>query len=217
MEVIRVVKNKNYTTVCNNLFKDKRISLKAKGLLSLMLALPTNWDLTIKGLEKICKEGSRSIASTIKELIDKGYIERNQRRDNGNFAGYDYYIFEAPKRYNADTRNAIMQNSTQLSKEIINNVTNKDIKKEEKFIEEVMAYDYPKELKEDFIEYWCEKTKRGVLKKDTMKTWCTSRRLKTWAKNELKWQKKGMSAIEKHISSQIKAETLLKQYHDKNN
>jgi hypothetical protein len=217
MEVIRVIKNKNYTTVCNNIFKDKRISLKAKGLLSLMLGLPPSWDLTIKGLEKICKEGSRSISSTISELIDKGYIERMQIRDNGNFAGYDYCIFEQPKRYNADTQNAITQNSIQLNKQRIKDLNNKDIL-ELQFINEVMAYDYPKKMKEDFIDYWInEKTKTGRSKKDIQKTWNTARKLKTWASNDNKWNKKGMSSIEKHISSQIGAEKLLKKYHDQNN
>ena len=52
MQVFRVIKNKNYTTICNGIYKDKGLSLKAKGLLSMILSLPAGWDLTINGLAK---------------------------------------------------------------------------------------------------------------------------------------------------------------------
>ena len=72
--IIRVLKNGNYTTMSNYHFKEKNMSLKAKGLLSLMLSLPENWDYSINGLVAICKENQSAINSTLKEL--KEYFTR---------------------------------------------------------------------------------------------------------------------------------------------
>ena len=74
MAVIRVEKNKNYTTMSNYHLRDKELSLKAKGLLSVMLSLPDTWDYSIAGLASICKEGMESIKNTLKELKDHDYL-----------------------------------------------------------------------------------------------------------------------------------------------
>lgn len=71
MDIVRVIKNKQYTTICNRIFKDKRLSLKAKGLLAMLLSLSDNWDLSINGLEVILKEGKDSIRTTINGRINK--------------------------------------------------------------------------------------------------------------------------------------------------
>lgn len=68
MAVFRIEKNKNYTVMANYHLRDISLSLKAKGLLSLMLSLPEDWDYTTKGLACICKDGVDSICSTVKEL-----------------------------------------------------------------------------------------------------------------------------------------------------
>ena len=70
MAVIRVNKSKNYTVMSNYHFKDKNMSLKAKGLLSMMMSLPDNWNYSVEGLVTICKESKTSIQSTLKELED---------------------------------------------------------------------------------------------------------------------------------------------------
>ena len=57
MAVFRVEKTRNYTVMSNHHLRDKSLSLKAKGLLSLMLSLPEDWDYTTKGLARICKDG----------------------------------------------------------------------------------------------------------------------------------------------------------------
>ena len=72
MAVFRVERTGDYTVMSNFHLKDKRLSLKAKGLLSLMLSLPDNWDYTTKGLAHICKDGVDSISSAIKELEKQG-------------------------------------------------------------------------------------------------------------------------------------------------
>ena len=114
MEVIRVIKSKDYTTVCNRIYKNKNLSLKAKGLLSLILSLSTHWNLSVAGLCEICKEGKSSIASTINELISNGYIERKMLRDGNRIAGYQYTVFENPYFVypeNQDTENQEQYNT----------------------------------------------------------------------------------------------------------
>ena len=65
MSVIRVEKTKDYTVMSNYHLREKKMSLKAKGLLSLMLALPPNWDYSIRGLVSICKEKELAIKNTL--------------------------------------------------------------------------------------------------------------------------------------------------------
>lgn len=99
MSVIRVEKNKNYTTMSNYHFKEKEMSLKAKGLLSLMLSLPDNWDYTIAGLVSICKENDTAIKSALKELKNFGYLEiikNKPTQENGGRIDYEYIIHEKP-------------------------------------------------------------------------------------------------------------------------
>ena len=68
MSVFRIEKTKDFTIMSNHHFKNKNLSLKAKGLLSLMLSLPENWDYTTRGLACICKDGVDSISTALKEL-----------------------------------------------------------------------------------------------------------------------------------------------------
>jgi len=85
MDIVRVIKSKDYTTICNRIFKDRRLSLKAKGLLAMLLSLSDHWDLSISGLEVILKEGKDSIRTTINELIKNGYIIREREKDKKVF------------------------------------------------------------------------------------------------------------------------------------
>ena len=107
MAVFRVEKTRNYTVMSNHHLRDKSLSLKAKGLLSLMLSLPEDWDYTTKGLAYICKDGVDSICTTVRELEGTGYIVRKrERRADGTLGSIEYTILEqsrqadAPKREN---------------------------------------------------------------------------------------------------------------------
>jgi hypothetical protein len=216
MDIVRVIKSKDYTTICNRIFKDRRLSLKAKGLLAMLLSFSDSWKLSISGLYSILKEGKVSIRSTMNELIKYGYVERERVKDKkGVYIGINYIVFESPK-----LENLTMGNKTQVSNNIINNQFNKDNSKIE-FFNEVIAFDnYSKEMLNDFYEYWSEPTKKGIMKKDTMKTWATSRRLKTWAKNESKWMLNsvGISKVDKHLQTHNEAMNILKQIeNDKKN
>lgn len=97
MAVFRVEKNDNYTVMSNFHLRDEQLSLKAKGLLSLMLSLPEEWDYTLAGLAKINKEGVDAIRSAVTELEQAGYVRRETaRKDTGAFSGNRYVIYESP-------------------------------------------------------------------------------------------------------------------------
>lgn len=98
MAVFRVEKNHNYTVMSNYHLKDQNLSLRAKGLLSMMLSLPEEWNYTTRGLAAICMEGVQSIGTTLKELETSGYLVRTQRRDSkGRITDTEYVIYEQPR------------------------------------------------------------------------------------------------------------------------
>ena len=72
MAVFRIEKTRDYTVMANHHLRNTALSLKAKGLLSLMLSLPEDWDYTTKGLARICRDGVDSICATVRELEDAG-------------------------------------------------------------------------------------------------------------------------------------------------
>lgn len=98
MAVFRVEKTKDYTVMANHHLRNTQLSLKAKGLLSLMLSLPENWDYTTKGLSCICKDGIDSINATVKELEEQGYVVRKRiRNEKGQLTSIEYTILEKPQ------------------------------------------------------------------------------------------------------------------------
>ena len=98
MAVFRVIKNKNYTVMSNYHLRDMRLSLKAKGLLSVILSLPENWDYSVHGLSYICKEGMDAIRQAIWELERAGYIFRSRvRNGKGQLKNAEYVIYEEPQ------------------------------------------------------------------------------------------------------------------------
>ena len=80
MAVFRIEKTRDYTVMSNHHLRNTDLSLKAKGLLSLMLSLPEEWDYTTKGLARICKDGVDSICAGVRELEDHGYLIRERVR-----------------------------------------------------------------------------------------------------------------------------------------
>ena len=97
MAVFRVERTQNYTVMSNYHLRDKTISLKAKGLLSLMLSLPEDWDYTLAGLARISLEGKDAIRAAVVELEKAGYVQRHQTTDKaGKFGSNEYIIREYP-------------------------------------------------------------------------------------------------------------------------
>ena len=129
MAKVTVIKEQNYTTIDNAIFKDTRISFKAKGLLTTMLSLPPTWNYTIEGLSKLSKDGKDSIKTAMKELENYGYLERKQtRNDNGSFCDLEYFVYEKPHTKeplaeNPSTGKSSTENPLQLNTNKLN--TNK--------------------------------------------------------------------------------------------
>ena len=97
MSIFRTKKENNYTCMSNHHLRNDDISLKAIGLLSVILSMPDNYKVTIKGLAHKVKDGISSVRNSINELIDAGYIVRRQvRGSDGKFCEYEYDIYENP-------------------------------------------------------------------------------------------------------------------------
>ena len=98
MAVFRIEKTRDYTVMSNHHLKDRTLTLKSKGLLSMMLSLPDEWNYTTRGLAAICREGVDSIGAALKELENHGYIRRTQLRDEkGKITDTEYVIYEMPQ------------------------------------------------------------------------------------------------------------------------
>ena len=191
MAVFRVEKTKNYTVMSNHHLRNKRLSLKAKGLLSLMLSLPEEWDYTTRGLAAISKEGVDAICSALKELEKHGYLTRRRLRDaHGRVGDIEYTIHEQPmtdavlpKRDFPDQVNPILdkpkqekpeqENPPQLNTEL-SNTRNNLIQKEISIhpsIESVQSENTVsgyRELIMDNIEYSCLVERYGEERMDEM-------------------------------------------------
>ena len=137
MNIVKREKSKNYTTISNVFLRDKNLSIKAKGLLAVVMSLPEDWDFTINGICSVLKEGKTAIYSAIQELKDCGYCNVDIcRNEKGIIAGNDYTFREFPNEGNpypeephSDFRHT--ENPTQIIKEETNNGNDK-IKKIEK-------------------------------------------------------------------------------------
>ena len=104
MAVFRIERTRDYTVMSNHHLRDKALSLKSKGLLSMMLSLPEDWNYTTRGLAKICKEGVDAIGGALRELESAGYIVRHQMRDRqGRISDTEYVIYEQPQPKAPDT------------------------------------------------------------------------------------------------------------------
>ena len=107
-EVLRVKKTKNFTVLSNHHLKNKELSLRSKGLLSVILSLPDHWDFTIKGLAAISKEGVDAIRSSICELEGAGYVKRRRLISrSGKLSKTEYTFYEVPRLKECDTENIV--------------------------------------------------------------------------------------------------------------
>lgn len=134
-------KNKKYTIINNSCIRDNRLSLKAKGLMLLVMSLPDDWDFSIQGLSSIVKEGKTSIYSAINELKKFGYCKVVPNHDDkGIIIRHDYTFFEEPHVENPHVENPDVENQPQTNKDIkeISKETIKELK--EKFAKFVSLY-----------------------------------------------------------------------------
>ena len=93
------LKHGGFTAIDNGIFFDKRISLKARGLLCTALSLPEGWEFSVRGLSAICKDNRTAIESALRELEEAGYLRRDERQargSDGRFGGLDYSFTDVP-------------------------------------------------------------------------------------------------------------------------
>lgn len=164
MATIRVNKTKNYTVMSNNHLRDTNLSLKAKGLLSIMLSLSDDWAYSIEGLVEICKESTTSIKAALNELKENGYLVITKLMPGETKSGrieYEYNIYENPKEKQEtkkqELENQPLENQPQLNTNKRNTKEKKDISKDiskekKKFI--------PPTLEE--IQEYCIKRNNGI-------------------------------------------------------
>ena len=135
--VFRINKNENYTVMSNYHLNEKDMSIKAKGLLSIMLSLPKDWDYSINGLVKLSKDGKDSVISALNELEKFGYLIRTRSiNEKGQFDGYDYDIYEKPNTEKPNTEKPNTEKPLQLNTNKINNKKEIYIYKEKRDIPE---------------------------------------------------------------------------------
>jgi len=150
MKRIRVKKSNNFTTINNEFVFNRDLSLKAKGLLCHLLALPNDWKLYVEEVEKWHKDGKSAIYSAFKELTTYGYMKREQIRDDkGKIKYWNYIIFEKPFTNNQDMDYQDVENQALLN---TNNKLNTNNTKIEK--------DYPIELNLEAWNIWIEFRKK---------------------------------------------------------
>lgn len=156
MSVFRINKNNDYTTMSNYHLKDKRLTLKAKGLLSVMLSLSDEWNYSVAGLCSISKENETAINSALKELKDCGYLIVSKERGTDGKFEYNYDIFERPTIEKPGMEKPGMENMGVANN--INNINNNEVNTKDKILNN------KKEEKEkinnntkEIFDYWNEK------------------------------------------------------------
>ena len=145
MKRIRVEKSKNFTTINNEFIFNKNLSLKAKGLLCHLLALPNDWRLYVEEVEKWSTDGKSAIYSAFKELTSNGYMKRKQIRDKGKIVSWDYIVFEKPHFDFQEIEKLDVENQPLLNTNIKLNTNNTKTER-----------DYPFELNIDAWNLWKE-------------------------------------------------------------
>ena len=145
MKRIRVEKSKNFTTINNEFIFNKNLSLKAKGLLCHLLALPNDWKLYVEEVEKWSTDGKSAIYSAFKELTSNGYMKRKQIRDKGKIVSWDYIVFEKPHTDFQEIEKLDVENQPLLNTNIKLNTNNTKTER-----------DYPFELNLDAWNLWKE-------------------------------------------------------------
>lgn len=167
--IFRVEKNQNFTVMSNHHLRNMDLSLKAKGLLSLILSLPPSWNYSLAGLCAICKESQTAMRSALKELEKHGYLIRNRKKNELGHFVYEYIVYEIPHAENQHTvelhtQKECTENRAQISKDVLNkDLLNKDNLEREKNdeISEILSEISDKELRELYTDYVSQRKENG--------------------------------------------------------
>ena len=205
MAIFRKVKRTDFTIIDNSVFKNKQLTLKGKGLLCTMLSLPDDWNFSEDGLANLSNDGKATIRSTLKELMDFGYLVRTRNRDEkGILRDYVYTIYEEPTcdyptldKPTLENRNTYKELN---NKELNNKKENIYIK--EKFkkptLEEVKEYCSERNNNvnaEQFIDFY--ESNGWKVGKNSMKDWKAC--IRTWERNRINEHKESRYERERRL------------------
>ena len=187
--IFRVNKNKNYTVISNYHLKDKNLSLKAKGMLSLMLSLPDDWDYSVRGLEKICLESKNTINRILNELERNRYLVRKRVYSDRKISEWEYNIYET----NLCPQNEDLQNEDLQNEDIQNGDNNKVLNN--KILKNKIKNIYIKPTLEEVQEY-CKERKNNVDPRKfydyyEVNDWIDNKgnKVKNWKQKLITWEK----------------------------
>ena len=194
MAVLRKEKKSNFTVIDNAIFKDYKLSFKAKGLLCQMLSLPDGWNYSVDGLAKLASDKYSAITSGLKELEEAGYFRREQLYDKGKFAGYEYVISETPNFDFPSTENPITENTITENPNPYKELSNKELTKSNTKVMNIrymipptieMVEDYINEHgynvnAHTFVDFY--ESKGWLVGRSKMKDWQAA--VRTWNRNE---------------------------------
>ena len=188
--VFRVNKTTDYTVISNYHLKDKNLSLKAKGMLSLMLSLPDDWDYSVRGLEKICLESKNTINRILNELERNRYLVRKRVYSDRKISEWEYNIYET----NLCPQNEDLQNED-LQNEDIQNGDNNKILNNKILNNKVLKNIYIKPTLEEVQEY-CKERKNNVDPRKfydyyEVNDWIDNKgnKVKNWKQKIITWEK----------------------------
>ena len=212
MEIKRIQKTGNYSIISNEILKRKDLSLKAKGLMSLILSFPDSWELSVNGLVAIVKESKNTVYSILKELNGFGYVERKRITDNsGKVIKWELIVYENPLTKKPYTKKPDVEKCTQI-KTNTKLITKLNKHNKESFA--ILVFESGILQKEDsnsFIDYWTESNTKNKMRWQMEKTWDLNLRIKRW-KRTTKYgnTKSTQSKIHQQLSSHEEAKQLLK-------
>jgi hypothetical protein len=188
--VFRINKTRDYSVMSNYHLRDKNLSLKAKGMLSLMLSLPENWDYSVRGLEKICIESKNAINRILNELERNKYLVRKRVYFNGKISQWEYNIYET----NLYPQNEDIQNEDIQNQDIENGDINK-IKNNKILNNKILKNIYIKPTLEEVQEY-CKERKNNVDPRKfydyyEVNDWIDNKgnKVKNWKQKLITWEK----------------------------
>jgi len=165
MKLIRVKKDNNFTTINNEFIFNKNLSLKAKGLLCHILALPNDWTLYVEEVVNWHKDGKAAIYSAFKELTSNGYMKREQiRNSKGKIIKWNYLVFEKPHADFQDVDNQDVDNQDVDNRTLLNTNNTKDLIKLNTNNSKTEGIEYPFELNVESWESWKDFRKKEYRK-----------------------------------------------------
>lgn len=159
MPIMHKATKDNYTVICNDVFYDNTLSMKAKGLLCQMLSLPDNWQFSIEGLTSLVKDGKEAVRNAVLELEAAGYVRREELRSDGRYTSIEYFVHDyipetgepmsdEPMSENPTSVNPTSENRPQLNTNTLSTKESSTKKSNAKQSIERLVLDLPEELQD---------------------------------------------------------------------